>query len=89
MLGMAKTPQETQEHLNRVTLIANQLADEYADWYGWTTGFGRNVALGEYIVEQVKFGLYEPWMMEAKDAYLKWREDHPDVTTTPPANRKA
>jgi hypothetical protein len=52
-------------------------------------GFGRNVALGEYIVEQVDSGLYEPWMVEAKTAYLKWRKEHPEIQTTPPPNRKA
>ncbi len=86
---MAKTQKEIEEHQHRAIKIANQLADEYGSWHGWTMGFGRNVALGEYIVEQVDSGLYEPWMVEAKTAYLKWRKEHPEVQTTPPPNRKA
>jgi hypothetical protein len=86
---MAKTQKEIEDHQHRAIKIANQLADEYGSWNGWTQGFGRNVALGEYIVEQTESGLYEPWMIEAKNAYLKWRKDHPEVQTTPPPNRKA
>jgi len=86
---MAKTQKETEEHRHRAVLVVNKLADEYADWFEWpeNAGFGRNVALGEYMVEQVDFGLSEPWMVEAKAAYLKWRKDHPEIQTTPP-NRK-
>lgn len=69
--------------------IRKQLSDEYAALHGWTLGFGSNVALGEYIVHEVDHALYEPWMVEAKNAYLKWRKEHPEVQTTPPANRKA
>lgn len=46
-----KTSQEKQQHLEKVTSIANQLANEYAAWYGRPAGFGRTVAMGEYIVE--------------------------------------
>lgn len=86
---MAKTQTEIDDHLQRTIKIANRLADEYGNWNGWTTGFGRNVALGEYIVEQTESGLYEPWMIDAKNAYLKWRKEHPEIKTTPPANLKA
>ena len=34
--------------------IVNELANEYAAWYGWTSGFGRYVALGEYILEETE-----------------------------------
>jgi hypothetical protein len=47
---MTKTQKETEDHRLRAIKIANQLADEYGSWNGWTTdGFGRNVALGDYI----------------------------------------
>ncbi len=69
--------------------IRKQLSDEYAALHGWTLGFGSNVALGEYIVHEVDHALYEPWMVEAKNSYLKWRKEHPEVQTTPPANLRA
>jgi hypothetical protein len=89
MEQLTKTSAEEKEHHDRAIAIVNELAEEYGRWHGWTVGFGRNVALGEYIVEQVDTGLYEPWMVEAKTAYLKWRKEHPEVQTTPPPNHKA
>jgi type IV secretory pathway VirB4 component len=57
MLHMKKTPQQEKEHRGKVTSIVNQLGDEYGAWYGWTGGFGRYVALGEYILEETESDL--------------------------------
>ena len=81
---MAKT-----EAAETAARIRKQLSDEYGVLHGWTLGFGSNVALGEHIVHEVDHALYEPWMVEAKAAYLKWRKEHPEIQTTPPPNRKA
>ncbi len=81
---MKKTAKETQEHRHRAMLINNSLADEYRYWFGYPEhgGFGRYVALGEYIVELCEIEPHDEWFDAAKDAYLKWREVH-HVTTTP------
>lgn len=85
---MKKTAKETQEHRHRAMLINNKLGEEYGDWFGWTSGFGRYVALGEYIVELCENEPHDEWFDAAKAAYLKWKEAH-NITTTPPPNLKA
>lgn len=82
---MKKTAKETQEHRHRTMLINNSLADEYRNWFGYpeSGGFGRYVALGEYIVELCEIEPHDEWFDAARDAYLKWKEVH-HVTTTPP-----
>ena len=62
-----------------------QPCDEYRDWFGYPDhgGFGRYVALGEYIVELCEIEPHDEWFDAAKDAYLKWKEVH-HFTTTPP-----
>ncbi len=86
---MKKTSQEKEQHRSRATVIVNQLADEYGDWYGWTEGFGRYVALGEYILEETESGLpHDQWLMAARESFLKWKKDH-HIETAPPANRRA
>jgi hypothetical protein len=48
--------------------IANKLGEEYGDWYGWTSGFGRYVALGEYILEETGSDLpHDEWLMVARE----------------------
>ena len=47
---MTKTSAEKKQHEEKVMKIANELASEYGAWNGWTTGIGRYVALGEYIL---------------------------------------
>jgi hypothetical protein len=54
---MKKTSQEKEQHTKKITAIVKRLADEYGDWYGWTGGFGRYVALGEYILEETESDL--------------------------------
>jgi hypothetical protein len=69
--------------------IVNQLADEYGDWYGRTGGFGRYVALGEYILEETESDLpHDKWLMDARESFLKWKKDH-HIETAPPTNRRA
>jgi hypothetical protein len=87
---MKKTPKQTQEHRHRAMLINNSLADEYRDWFGFPEhgGFGRYIALGEYIVELCEIEPHDEWFDAAKDAYLKWREVN-HITTTPPQSFKA
>jgi hypothetical protein len=87
---MPKTSQEKEQHQYRAMLIANKLADEYRDWYGWPehAGFARNVALGEYILELCEFDVHDEWLDDAKEAFLKWKKSH-NVGTAPPANRGA
>jgi hypothetical protein len=86
---MKKTSQEKEQHTQKITTIVNQLADEYGNWYGWTEGFGRYVALGEYILEETESDQHhDKWLMEARESFLKWKKDH-HIVTTPPANRRA
>jgi len=86
---MKKTSQEKEQHRNSVTVIVNQLAGEHGNWYGWTEGFGRYAALGEYILEVTEPGLpHDKWLMDARESFLKWQKDQ-DIETTPPANRRA
>ena len=74
---MTKTSQEKQQHRERVTSIVNQLAEEYAAWYGRTEGFGRYVALGEYILEETESAQsHDKWLMDARESFLKWKQDH-------------
>jgi hypothetical protein len=83
--NVKKTTKEAEEHQRRVMLINNSLADAYKDWFGWPehSGFGRYVALGEYIVELCENEPHDEWFDAAKTAYLKWKETH-HITTTPP-----
>jgi hypothetical protein len=86
---MKKTAQEKEEHRQRMTAIVNQLGDEYAAWYGWTSGFGRYVALGEYILEETESAAHhDKWLMEARESFLKWKKDN-HIETAPPANLRA
>ena len=76
-------------HLEKVTAIVNELANEYAAWYGWILGSGRYVALGEYILEETEGDtVHDQWLMDARESFLKWKKDH-HIETSPPANRKA
>jgi hypothetical protein len=85
---MRKSAKEKQEHENRAMAIASKLGEEYGDWYGWTSGFGRYVALGEYILEETGSDLpHDEWLMVAREAFLKWKKDH-NISTAPPANLK-
>jgi hypothetical protein len=89
MLHMKKTPQQEKEHRGKVTSIVNQLGDEYGAWYGWTGGFGRYVALGEYILEETESDHpHDDWLMEARKSFLKWKKDN-NIKTDPPTNRRA
>jgi hypothetical protein len=84
-----KTSEATKLHREKVTAIVNALGDEYAAWYGWTTGFGRYVALGEYILEETEGDKsHDQWLMDARASFLKWKKDH-HIETTPPANLRA
>jgi hypothetical protein len=86
---MKKTSHEKQEHGQKVTGILNQLADEYGKWYGWTTGFGRYVALGEYILEETESETpHDKWLMDARESFLKWRKEN-HIDTAPPASLRA
>lgn len=86
---MKKTSQEKEQHRQKITAIANQLGEEYGQWYGWTVPIGRYMALGEYILEETESDQpHDKWLMEARESFLKWKKDyHPD--TAPPANRRA
>jgi hypothetical protein len=87
---MKKTFQEKQEHRQKVTEIVNQLGDEYGKWYGWTTGFGRYVALGEYILEETNSDTHhDKWLIDARESFLKWKKENPHIDTAPPANLRA
>ena len=87
--AMKKTSQEKGQHSDRITAIVNQLGAEYGAYYGWTEGFSRNVALGEYILEITESGLpHDKWLMDARAAFLKWKKEQ-DIKTAPPANLKA
>jgi hypothetical protein len=84
-----KTSEEKKQHRKRATAIVNQLGAEYGAWYGWSDGFGRYVALGEYILEETESaGHHDAWLMAAREAFLKWKKDN-HIATIPPANRKA
>jgi hypothetical protein len=86
---MKKTSQEKEQHRARVTAIVNQLGDEYGTWYGWTGGFGRYVALGEYILEETESNMpHDKWLMDARESFLKWKTDH-HIETAPPAGYRA
>lgn len=86
---MNKTSHEKEQHRDRVTAIVNKLGHEYGAWYGWTEGFGRYVALGEYILEETESSLpHDEWLMEARKSFLKWKRVH-DIGTAPPSNLKA
>jgi hypothetical protein len=89
MLPMKKTLQEMKQHLEKVTSIVNELAAEYGAWYGWSSGFGRYVASGEYILEETESDqLHDKWLMDARESFLKWKKDH-NIETAPPANLRA
>ena len=78
---------EEKEHRERTTRIVNQLGEEYAAWYG-RPGFGRYVALGEYILEETDSDHpHDKWLMDARESFLKWKKDH-RIETAPPANLK-
>jgi hypothetical protein len=86
---MKITADAKEEHKHRALLIVNQLAEEYGAWYGWTSGFGRTVALGEYILEITESEqFHDEWLMAARKAFLKWKEVH-DIETTPPPDLRA
>ena len=80
---MKKTSQDRQQHREKVTSIVNHLGDEYAAWYGRTDGFGRYVALGEYILEETESDQpHDKWLMDARESFLKWKKDH-HIETAP------
>jgi hypothetical protein len=84
---MKKTSQEKQQHLEKVTSIVNELGDEYAAWYGRPEGFGRYVALGEYILEETESDRpHDKWLMDARESFLKWKKDH-NIETVPTLKR--
>jgi hypothetical protein len=86
---MTKTSAEKKQHEEKVMKIANELAAEYGAWNGWTTGIGRYVALGEYILEETASDQHhDEWLMVAREAYLKWKKAT-GTTMTPPPNVKA
>jgi hypothetical protein len=86
---MTNTSDEKKQHADRVTKLANELAAEYGTWNGWTTGIGRYVALGEYILEETESDQpHDEWLMVAREAFLKWKKVH-GITMTPPPNHKA
>ena len=86
---MTKTAQEKRQHHEKVTSIVNRLAEEYGAWYGWTEGFRRYVALGEYILEETESDHpHDKWLMDARESFLKWKKDH-HIETAPPPNLKA
>ncbi len=89
---MKKTSQEKEQHWSKTTAIVNQLGDEYGNWYGWPEGatFGRYVALGEYILEETQSDQpHDRWLMEAREAFLRWKKENPHISTAPPKNRRA
>jgi hypothetical protein len=87
--NVQKTQQQLDEHHQRITSLMNQLAEEYGRWNGWTTGIGRYVALGEYILEETPPGMpHDEWLEDARKSFLKWKEVY-QITMTPPANLKA
>jgi hypothetical protein len=70
----------------RAMLIINQLGEEYASWYGWPRGFGRSVALGEYILDITADGQKaDEWFFSAREAFLVWKKKH-NILTDPPLN---
>lgn len=86
---MTKTADEKKQHEAKAMMIANELATEYGAWYGWTTGIGRYVALGEYILEETESDQpHDEGLMAAREAFLKWKKTH-GITMTPPPNLKA
>jgi len=86
---MKKTSQGKEQHAQRTTAIVNQLADEYANWFGRTEGVGRYVALGEYILEETESDQpHDKWLMEARESFLKWKKEH-HIEIAPRTNRKA
>jgi hypothetical protein len=86
---MEKTANAKKQHSDRAMEIINQLGEEYAAWFGWTSGLGRNVALCEYILEITESDhLHDEWLMTAREAFLKWKHDH-CIDTTPPPNLRA
>jgi hypothetical protein len=73
---MKKTSQEKQEHTQKITAIVNQLGEEYTNWCGRPEGFGRYVALGEYILEETESDQHhDKWLMEARESFLRWKKD--------------
>jgi len=85
---MNNPSQQREQHRARVTAIINQLGVEYGAWYGWTGGFGRYIALGEYILEETESDQpHDEWLMDARESFLTWKKDH-HIETAPPANRK-
>lgn len=84
-----KMKKTLQQHREKVTSIVNQLGEEYGAWYGWTSGFGRYVALGEYILEETESDTqHDEWLMDARESFLKWKKIH-RIDTAPPANLKS
>lgn len=85
---MKKTADEKKQHEHKVMAIANELGAEYGSWYGWTTGIGRYVALGEYILEETASDQpHDEWLMAAREAFLKWKEVHHITMTPRPTSR--
>ena len=77
---------EKKQHQDRVNSIVNQLGAEYGAWFCWSSGFGRYVALGEYILEQTGENPHaDKWLLDARESFLKWKKDC-DIGTTPPGN---
>jgi len=78
-----------QQHHEKVTSIVNQLGEEYGAWFGWTTGIGRYLALGEYILEETESDQpHDEWLMDARVSFLKWKEIH-HIEMSPPPNLRA
>ena len=86
---MKKTADDKKQHYERANAIANELGAEYGAWFGWSSGFGRYVALGEYILEQTEANpTADKWLLDARESFLKWKQDH-HIDTKPPHNLKA
>ena len=78
---------EEKQHRERATRIVDQLGEEYVAWYG-RSGFSRYVALGEYILEKTDSNLpHNKWLMDARESFLKWKEDHHIETTAFPKSK--
>jgi hypothetical protein len=45
--------------------------------------------LGNILFMKLTMRCMSRGWLKQKNAYLKWRKEHPEVQTTPPANRKA
>lgn len=77
------------QHQERANGIINQLGSEYAAWFGWSQGFGKYVALGEYILELTEENPgADEWLVTAGKAFRVWKARH-GVTQVPPRSPNA